>query len=352
MHVNEIMGLQNFGYVAPEPSCHCLDADHACKKDIPEERVLAAFKEVKARPRVEKTITVAMPPGLGDVHWILTKMESFKERNGIDRLRVAICDNGLHKYTAQYFELVPFIDEVEKRTEHFKIGIFYGAKPFSLIRNYQGADYLIDFGAEMFLRGRTIAQILPEYEPHYDFEIRNPEEARKFAADVKAQNPGGMVLFYTSAIGNNRNWNRDSWTFRHWMTLAEKINTVSGARPILIGAHWDKDYALELKKLDKGNILQDMTGATDIPQALALIREARLLVAFPCGLPIIGTYFNIPTVMFWPIKEVSINGRFHKDFMHTWVPPAVKDSGRYIPLPYGGPETKPEWIFDRVREFL
>jgi hypothetical protein len=352
MHIDPIMGLQNFGYVAPDPPCHCLDADHGCKKDIPEERVLAAFADVKARPRIEKTVTVGVPPGLGDVHWILTKMESFKEKNGIDKLRVAVCNGGLHKYTSQYLELVPFIDEVENREQHFQIGIFYGSKPFSLIRNYQGADYLIDFGAEMFLRGRTISQILPEYEPHYDFEIRNPEEARKYAADLKARNPAGLVLFYTSAIGNNANWNRDSWTFGNWMTLAERIHGASGARPILIGAHWDRDYSTELKRLDKNNILQDMTGTTDIPRALALIREAQLLVGFPCGLPILSVYLGKPTVMFWPIKEVSAIGRFHKDFMHTWVPPAVNGSGRYIPLPYGGPDTNPEWIFEHVRKFL
>lgn len=349
-HVDPIMGTQYFGYAAPDPFCRCHEMEHDCNKEIPAGRLFAEFERVRAIPKPEKVITVGVPPGLGDVHWVMTKMESFKEKNGIDKLRIAVCEDGLHKYTSTYLELLPFVDEIDRRKEHFKIGVFYGQKPFSLIRNYQDVDYLIDFGAEMFLCGKKLAEILPEYDAHYDLDIAYPDETRKFALEMKERAGGKLVLFYTSAIGNNKNWNRDSWKYADWMALAERVHAASGAKPVLIGAQWDHDYAIELKKLDANGIMIDMVGQTTIPQALAMMREGSLIVAFASGLPIVATYLGMPTVMFWPIKDVSKNGRFHPDFMRTWVPPGV--DGRYIPLAYGGPETKPDLIFERVKGFL
>jgi len=44
------MGLDNFGYVAPEPFCQCWQRWHDCNKEIPEERIIGAFEELRQRP--------------------------------------------------------------------------------------------------------------------------------------------------------------------------------------------------------------------------------------------------------------------------------------------------------------
>ena len=36
---------------------------------------------------IEKETTVGMPPGIGDLHWIMTKFESFKERHNIKKVK-------------------------------------------------------------------------------------------------------------------------------------------------------------------------------------------------------------------------------------------------------------------------
>jgi len=280
-------------------------------------------------------------------------MESFKERLGIDRLKVAICNNGLHKYTPAFLELLPFVDGIEGRARHFNLTPFYEkTKPLVMLKNYEGTDYFMDAGGALGIWDTPLEDILPEYETNWHLPIRYSEDARGFAMELKAKNDGKLVLFYPSALGNNHGWNSNAWSDEAWLRLAKFLRDQSGVRPILIGAPFDKDHSLELKRRDPENILQDITGETDLPQVLALFREANLLVGFSSGLAIIGTMIGTPVVTFWPIQKISPCGRFHEAFMWTWVPPEARKNGRYIPLPYGGPNTTPEWIAEQVKEFI
>lgn len=347
------LGLQNFGYVAPEPFCSCHTMIHNCNKVIPRDQILAGFEELKNRPKYTKSVTVGVPPGMGDAYWVMTKMESFKERKGIDRLRVVVLKDKVHYYTSDFLRLFPFVDEVVERDKTFDIRDLYNkSSPGFMLKDTQGVDYFIDFGALMWLKGVKLENILPECKTNYNSPIDLPEESVKFAAEVKEKNEGKFVLFYTSSIGNNKNWNGGAWTPGDWVALADLIFKHSGIRPLLVGAYWDRDYAAQIRKLDKENIVQDLVGKTTIPQLLSLTREANLIVSFPSGIPMMATYWGVPTVMFWGINSISRRARFDSEFMYAWVPPKARNNGRYIPLAYDAPETSSEWIFNKVRRFL
>jgi hypothetical protein len=47
--VDASMGLQHFAYVAPDPFCNCRRGDHGCHKDIPAERIIQRFEELRSR---------------------------------------------------------------------------------------------------------------------------------------------------------------------------------------------------------------------------------------------------------------------------------------------------------------
>jgi len=47
--VDASMGLDRFGYVAPEPFCDCKRGDHACNKDIPAAKIIQRFEELRSR---------------------------------------------------------------------------------------------------------------------------------------------------------------------------------------------------------------------------------------------------------------------------------------------------------------
>lgn len=347
LHARKGFDLRNFGWAAPDPFCCCHRMEHDCNKEIPREKLTAAFDDLKGRPLALKTVRVGVSPGLGDSHWIMTKMESFRERNAVDHLVISTGRD----YSAEYLKLLPFVDEVEKRERHFNLAPLYDEKnPRATTRFHEGVDWFMDAGALMWIRNLRLTEIIPEYETNFHYPIRIPEADEAFARDLKAQNGGQLVLFYTSSIGNNENWNPTSWKMADWLELGRRILALTGSRPVIIGQTWDSDYSRAMAALPGGDALRDMTGQTTMAQTLAMIREASLVVAFPCGIPIMGVTFGRPTVCFWPVRGISDPGRFNKEFMRTWVPPDV--DGPYLPVAYGSPEARPEAIFERVRGFL
>ena len=346
------LGLKNHGHVAPFPPCNCHNMTHDCKKDIPEARIIEEFEEIKNRPLEKKTITVGTPPGVGDSYWVLTKLESFIERHAIDKLKVSVHRDPVHYYTAELLKYVPFIDEVVPTPRTFQIGEFYEQKPAGVIaENTQGVDYLIDPGAKMWLENTPLRDILPEYETNYKVPLNLPQASLDFADGIKQRNKGKVVLFYTSSIGNNGAWNK-GWTAKNWMDLLTLINEYNGARPIALGAEWDRDYTKILKDLDSKNIIQDYVGDITIDQTMALIKKASLIVGYACGLPMFGVYHQVPTVIFWSIKGISKGGHFGPDFQYTWAPPGTKESGLYFPVAYGAKDTTPKGIFEKIKNIL
>ena len=47
--VDERMGLEKYGFVAPEPFCNCVQRDHSCNKEIPYERLIESFERFKSK---------------------------------------------------------------------------------------------------------------------------------------------------------------------------------------------------------------------------------------------------------------------------------------------------------------
>ena len=259
-----------------------------------------------------------------------------------------------HYYTADYLRLFPFIDEVRgigrqftEFNEHWD-----RENPSCIKQNSDDVDYLIDFGGYMWITGEKLGDIHPEYETNYRLPMSLSPASREFASAMKAKNNDKVVLFYTSAIGNNANWNQNDWTYEDWMKLIKLINKHSGIRPIAIGAEWDRDYIEVLKKMDTGNIIQDFVGGIDIQLTLSLIKDSNLVMGLACGIPIMSTYSGVPTVMFYPIKGISKCEKFEPSFQYAWTPPGTEKSDKYMPVAYGDKDTTPEGIFEKVKKFL
>jgi len=66
---------------------------------------------------VKDEAVIGMPPGIGDLSWIMTKMESFKRENKIKKIKVVMNllggGDGHYGYTLEYLKLLPFIDSAE-----------------------------------------------------------------------------------------------------------------------------------------------------------------------------------------------------------------------------------------------
>lgn len=307
---------------------------------------------------IKEETVIGMPPGIGDLHWIMTKMESFKEENNIRKVKVLmnlpLCEDAkaYHSYSIEYFDLIPFIDTAERTMKElsFEYALNKGSgRP--LITSCNGCDYLLEFNSRLE-SGIKLEDILPEYEINYDYPIIEPEGAKQFAKAFKREIGEKLVLFFTASLTGNFHWVKHLWTPERWMELARKIYNKTGCKIVLLGAEWDGDYAEKLHKLDTENILHSMVGKTNLTQLFAILREANLLITWQCGIGIMATQFKIPVVAFWPIKnKINPHGVFKRPFMQAWVPPWAERVG-YMPYGWGDKEATPDGIFDAVRRYL
>ena len=280
-------------------------------------------------------------------------MQSFKEKLAIDELKVVVRRDPVHYYTADFLKMIPFIDEVVAHPIGLNYMPLYNEEfPAAMIKGVEGCDYMVDPGALMWLKGMPLEEILPDYDTNFHYPIDFSRGARRVAARIKKNNKGKLVIFFASSVMSNNDWNKGAWLAEDWVALAKRIFKHTGVRPILIGAEWDKTYAELIREIDTENVIQYRVDEMGIEQTLSLIKEANLVVAFPCGIPIMATYFGVPTVMFWPLRGISRKERFDPAFQFTWVPPESRNNGRYIPAAYDAPDTNPTEIFNRTRGFL
>lgn len=348
---DENMGLENFVYVAPEPFCNCMRMKHDCNKELSEEQIVQGFESLHSRPAHTKTVVIGIPPGVGDMHWVLTMLESFKEKNSISKLKVVIDRNPTLGYSRDFLRLVPFIDEVDDGRKHlpFKFSIA-GGDGEPLQQRINGVDYLIEYNSRLE-HGVRIEDVLPEYDINFNYPIKNPPGAKSFASLIKEGVGGKLYLFYASSVGGNRNWCQGMWEPRDWVRLAEIIFDATQRRIILMGAQWDGAYAAMVKRLDVRNCIHNFVGKTSISEALGLLRQANFMVGFLSGLVILATRFKIPCVSFWPTLKQAPHWCDPKKFQTSWVPPNAKRDG-YMPIFYGENKSTPQGIFDRVRRYL
>ena len=346
------MGLENLEYIAPDPCCSCFDMKHACNKEIPEEKIIQKFEDLKNRKKHIKEVSVGIPAGLGDMHWVLTKMESFKEKNCIDRLEIVIHQDSGHANSSEFLDLVPFIDDIGESPVPFPFSFSIGGgSGVPVYKNKAGVDFLIEVNSRLE-ECNELKNILPEYETNFDYHIEYPLDSKKFAEAVKKKVGGKIYLMYSSSVGGNKKWTQGTWKPEDWVLLAENIFDATGCRPVLMGKEWDVAYVNEIMYLDKRRVIYNLVEETNLRQALALIREANVFVSFPSGLAVLAVYFKTPVIMFWSIKGVAPDGIFEKGFQTSWLPPGARESGRYLPVIYGDVSATSKNIFNSIKKFL
>lgn len=306
---------------------------------------------------MKKQTVIGMPPGIGDLSWIMTKLESFKKENNIEKIKVVMnlqwmTQMNRHTYSIEYLGLIPFIDTAESRIEAIPFEYALdGGSGIPLFKDCGGYDYVIEFNSQLE-KGIKLKNILPEYETNYDYPIYEPKEAREFAQALKNKIGGKLVLLFTATKGGNEVWAGDLWTPKDWVALARKIYIKTHCRPVLIGAKWDGDYAKEIYDFDTENIIHSMIGKISIARLFALLREADLLIAFTCGVAIMAVQFRTPVVAFWPIKsKANPKAPFKRTFMRSWLPPWAEEVG-YMPIGWGDKQATPDGLFNRIRRYL
>ncbi len=212
------------------------------------------------------------------------------------------------------------------RQRHFDLALdLHGLAKSALIARMSGAPRRVGLGAregsrwlvtEVVERAGDPARIGSEYLhlAQYlglecdDFLPRlsldaNTEQRALAQLAKRGIEPARYAVFAAFTTRPQKHWFEDAW-----IELAGKLQARTGLRIVLLGGRSDRDAAARIACAAPG--LVDLTGATDLGEAAAIVRHAALLVGVDTGLTHMGIAFSVPTVaLFGSTRPYTNTGR-------------------------------------------
>jgi len=284
-------------------------------------------------PTQEEIVSVGVPAGLGDVHWILTKLQSLKNSRRPCKLHLIINDHPPRRAGALVAS-VPFVDSYEYRT--------WRSHPYvqaSVEYNRDGIDFLLFFNHPLE-RGERLENILPQYETNWSYP--------SFPVSPLPVSPPPKVLFYMSCWYTNEIWNDGSWAIEDWVNLSRQLSLLYGSRPVVVGTklpyHGRDDMDFYLQAYHRGLQADSMIGQTTSAQLLSLLKSCSLVVAVSSGIGMLAVHYRKDTVMLWAEEGVTHSKEpFPAGFQTSWAPPHCS---WYLPLSIGSENCTVNTIID------
>ena len=282
-----------------------------------------------------ENVTVYGPPGIGDCLWTLNKLKGIRDRESPCRINYVVCAYGQEKMATRasdFLLLTDLIDSVEFR--QIPLPLDRGNSDVSLpVYELIANDYLEP-------KGEFIENWRPEIPQDFDVRMLVPECAIQ-QVRMRLRDLQDYVAVYASSSIWNTVVAEPVWTYKDWANLLIQLRN-SGLRPVLLGAEWDKEFAMKISAhiTSLGHncrqVFIDTVGKTPIALAMAYMKLASVTVGICAGLPMIAAYNGWKSIIMWPTKGVSkVKSAFGANFMTNWLPPDVRNSGSYLPLSIG-----------------
>lgn len=237
---------------------------------------------------------IAVPSGVGDTYWALTKMRSFCQRHGAESVELCV-QRSKFRRALEWAEMVDFVDsacELKFQPDAAALQSGYSQGVF------RGADHCFWPNAVLD-RGEHIDRWLEGYDLDLDFEVKceDPPEERR-----------GLAVVYPSSVAINLAW-LPGLGLGFWRDL------IGGAIPNrmktgVIGAFWDMPWSTQFDL----SAVVDMVGQTTLKQVAGVIRDAKVVVGVISGMTILANHFKTPCVALCPDK-------FADGFPRAWVKP-------------------------------
>ena len=252
-----------------------------------------------------------MPPGIGDTYWVLVKLKSFLEKNGLADPELTIVSHpdplGGHLRGIPFLEMFPWIKLGSPVTVPNAPGLqdiwdeAYLGPGRSIFPGVMGYDYLIAYNGRVNSGGW-----IEDDEYACDWCILPQKHSYRSGSD--------MLLCFFPFYGTYESHERDFPISK----IAESINQfvqLYDLRPVFIGAAWDQGLNSKLREL-MAMIpnYTDMVGRTDLQQTLDLIQQSRMVVGYHAGITQMAAVMRKPTLLLW-------DDRYPLNTCYSVVPP-------------------------------
>lgn len=241
-------------------------------------------------------IQVAVPPGVGDVYWVLTKLQAYRAEHGGGPVRMLIQACGPLDRAGEWRDMVDFVYDVR----------FHAYRPDRASLE-TGLGRLPD-GTPILWPNTVVdkGQPLASWLPHLALDLGFPVKTTPFAG-------GPRTVLYVSSEGINRAW-MTHLPPGYWVRTIEALNAAVG-RVTIIGAKWDLSFlSAMLRTAARPLDVELLVGATSLMQVADILKSARFFVGVISGMTILANHFRTPTLALYPTAH-------HEAFPRAWVAP-------------------------------
>jgi SAM-dependent methyltransferase len=266
---------------------------------IPGKRVF----HFRHRKRAGTSARFLMLPGMGDIYWVMIKMQDFMKQHRIQKATVDIWDFDDRPRSIEYVERIPFVTQGDYfKNKDYRDDVFresYHDGPRSIFPGYKGYDYY--FAVNGVLRvGHALDDAsldIGRYQSDWYFPYFMSVQETAMGQEFRRQH-GPFIMTHFSSLGMFRHWQKCLTPDQAFMILRE-INMRCGKKIVLTGKYWDSEYNQALKSLDNKGILIDLVDQTPMPMFLSMMAASDGMFGWCGGNTVKSTYFRRPTVMLW-----------------------------------------------------
>lgn len=262
-------------------------------------------------------VKILVPPGIGDIYWVLVKLRGFLAANDIKGKPAIWIDAPDDRRRSQEFvERIPWVDfggyydshNVKPSTMllaefHRRRGYAdeirqeaYGRDGRHAFRDVYGFDWFLSFNGSIN-HGRDLDEIEPTWPTNWDLGLR-----QTFAERVAARNANERFGRYVVAPFFGHGF------YRHWLRelrpdaicdMLRAVSEAAGARIVLTGASWD-DAPINRYLYERGaDFIDSLVGQTTLEQFFGVVRGAAGVIGFPAGNTMMAAVFGRPTLIIW-----------------------------------------------------
>jgi hypothetical protein len=310
----------------------------------------------------------AIPQGIGDSVWALTKIQSI--RDALDpggKINIHLsCGEASHleSRALDFVRRFRFVDSVEmaqlelRNSPVFRPDGCWNYIPDGMYE-FAGKKYCVLIPNETLERGERLESWLPHHSINWDifrdFTIHAYEHAFAISATLSF---GPYCVFYPGPLGGNtvEGHNRGMlWRPADWITLGEAIRREWGLHIVVVGAAYDASYydTLIAPNLNGSqHAWTSLIGATSLGELWAVTNRAKFVISYQAGVGIISTLLRTPTAIWWRPQGNSISSHgylsFNEHMASSWVPPDIISSGAHLPLIYSRHDVP--YILGQIRD--
>jgi hypothetical protein len=277
-----------------------------------------------------------LPNGIGDVTWALTKIRAVAGERPIHIILSGQPGKVVDRRAVPFLERFDFVSSVMV----MDIPVLMDREApndaqgrYRYVPDGRQGDYHFLVPNKVLEEGRRLEEWLPEHPVDWDIMRHfSWKDTERGDATGRALEP--FVAFYLGPEtghtdeGHNKNW---LWEPSQWVELGLALKE-RGVNVAVVGADYDRSFWERYVRhgvTEAGLHWFDLLGQFEIGETFALLKHAKALISYQCGLVMVSHYLGVPCVSWWRPDGNSMHPKrmvsFHNEMRNTWIRPGWED---------------------------